>query len=321
MVIAFATLFLLLIPCIIASKPFNDRPIIGVLGKPLSEEYPYIKTNYTEVIEASYVQYINSAGGRVVPLSYKLPLEELRKIMPKLNGLLIPGGDTKLRIFNGTKPIGLTEFTKGAERILNLAMEMNKHGIYFPVWGTCMGFEIILMAHSGNLSVLTSCKNCINYSTFLDFTKHASQSRMLHEFKGYYRHLLGAQNLTYNWHVRKVDNDTFYSNLPLVEQYNILSHSPSYDLGQWFISAIEGKKYPVYGTQFHPEKWTFEVDWEEDTIKTRDTVTLGHLFATFFVEECRNNKNQFNNYKEELANLVENRYLHYDLQYGGLYLF
>ena len=38
--------------------------------------------------------------------------------------------------------------------MLNLAIESNKKGDYFPIWGTCLGLEVMLMALLNNSNIL-----------------------------------------------------------------------------------------------------------------------------------------------------------------------
>jgi len=33
---------------------------------------------------------------------------------------------------------------------MNLAIEANDKGDYFPVWGTCLGFELLLLASAND---------------------------------------------------------------------------------------------------------------------------------------------------------------------------
>jgi gamma-glutamyl hydrolase len=58
---------------------------------------------------------------------------------------------------------------------------------------------------------------------------------------------------TYNAHSLGTSVDVFNSFSNLSEFFHILS--TSYDTGRkLMVSAMEGKKYPIFGTQFHPEK-------------------------------------------------------------------
>lgn len=50
---------------------------------------------------------------------------------------------------------------------------------------------------------------------------------------------------------------------------------------------VEGKRYPVYGTQFHPEKNNFEWVKGVPIPHTDAAVKASQAFADFFVSEAR----------------------------------
>lgn len=64
--------------------------VIGILAQPDEQD---LKLSY---IAASYVKYIESAGGRVVPIDYRWSFDKLRDIFNKVNGILLPGGGAPL---------------------------------------------------------------------------------------------------------------------------------------------------------------------------------------------------------------------------------
>ena len=49
--------------------------------------------NYTSYIGLPYVKYIKSAGARVVPLIPSQGIDHILSLIPKLNGVLFPGGN------------------------------------------------------------------------------------------------------------------------------------------------------------------------------------------------------------------------------------
>lgn len=49
-------------------------------------------------------------------------------------------------------------FIRSALFLLNLAKKANDDGDYFPVWGTCMGFEFLLWAEGSGQEVRISCE-------------------------------------------------------------------------------------------------------------------------------------------------------------------
>jgi len=69
--------------------------------------------------------------------------------MKRINGLVIPGGGTNLMQRN--EESGAKEFTQFAETgrfLIKLARQRNDRGFFIPVWGTCLGFELLVLSFS-----------------------------------------------------------------------------------------------------------------------------------------------------------------------------
>lgn len=130
----------------------RNSPIIGIITQPSA--YPSYPAENFSYIASSYVKDIESAGGRVIPLQYTDSNKKLLKLMKGLNGLFIPGGGTNLRFHNKEKKqIEYTEWAKKAIFLMDYALSLNKKGVYFPVWGTCLGFELMLMHFSKDIKL------------------------------------------------------------------------------------------------------------------------------------------------------------------------
>jgi gamma-glutamyl hydrolase len=56
-------------------------------------------------------------------------------LLPKINGVLFPGGGVEFDM--------KTPWTSNANYILQYAMQQNDAGNVFPVWGTCLGFQLL----------------------------------------------------------------------------------------------------------------------------------------------------------------------------------
>lgn len=67
------------------------------------------------------------AGARVVPLVQGEPEAVTLAKLSKINGVLFPGGDG--------------EYLEFGRFIFNQLKEYNDKGIYYPAWGTCLGFQ------------------------------------------------------------------------------------------------------------------------------------------------------------------------------------
>lgn len=56
--------------------------------------------------------------------------------------VLIPGGATYFNQSNG--------FADAGQHIYEIAMQLNDEREYFPVFGTCLGFELLIILASGS---------------------------------------------------------------------------------------------------------------------------------------------------------------------------
>ena len=59
----------------------------------------------------------------------------LDTLFDNINGLIIPGGATKLE--------GPSNYTKKVAYLINKAIDYNNNGGYFPIMGICLGHELI----------------------------------------------------------------------------------------------------------------------------------------------------------------------------------
>jgi gamma-glutamyl hydrolase len=123
-------------------------PVVGILAQPYyNHHYHYYSNtatvgeqeqnqqqqqNQQQYIAASYIKWIESGGGRSVYIPYDTTNDTLLdNIYHQINGLLLPGGN------NSTLPYSVSY-------LLRKVLTSQTNGIYFPVWGTCLGFEMII---------------------------------------------------------------------------------------------------------------------------------------------------------------------------------
>jgi len=76
--------------------------------------------------------------------------------------------------------------------------------------------------------------------------------------------------------------------------------------GVTLISSMEGKKYPVYGTQWHLEKPQFEWHADEVTNHTSDAITAMQYMSDFLVSEARKSQHTYPTSADESAALIYN---------------
>ena len=207
----------------------NNRPIIAVLSQEITPGLLPPRIKGRSYIAASYVKYIESAGARVVPVTTTMTKEEIEDIFNSVNGVLYPGGDA---------PVFHSKYYTNAEYFYNLALSANTKEDFFPVWGTCLGFEALASITAGK-PVLSS-SNSVDISLSLNLTCVAKESRMLRDAPEDLINKLSKDGLTYNYHSECVTPETFTTTKALSDTYKILSYNNDAN-GKTFISTIEGE--------------------------------------------------------------------------------
>ncbi|XP_012676780.2 gamma-glutamyl hydrolase-like [Clupea harengus] len=266
----------------------NDRPIIGVLAQEVYNPPP--KQN--SYIAASYVKFLEAAGARVVPVLINQNEEEYKQLFKSINGILLPGGGVDL-VSSG--------YAKAAGIFYRLAIEATSQGDYFPVWGTCLGFEQLLVLTCGEN--LLSRTNTSGVSLPLQFTKDAMESRLFKDFPPALMTALATEDITENSHTWSISVEAFMKNEELKKFYKILSTNT--DGNTEFVSTMEAYSYPVYATQWHPEKNAFE--WSKPYYPhTPSAIETTFHMAHFIVNEAKKSFHSFGSKDEEQKHLIYN---------------
>lgn len=269
----------------------NERPIVGILSQECHfDAFHKFGSSY---IAASYVKFLESAGARIVPIRLNRSDEEYDKIFHSINGVLFPGGGVDLRT---------SEYSRVAKIFYRKALEANDKGDYFPVWGTCLGHELLTYLTSGEILLVNTKTN--GFSLPLNFTSAAKHSRLFKNLPTDLFHAFANEPLTSNFHVWSISMENFTKNEKLYNFYNILTTNTDDELE--FISTMEAYKYPIYGVQWHPEKNPFE--WKNSTgiPHSSSAVRAAYYIADFFVNEARKSLHRFPSEGEETKELIYN---------------
>ncbi|XP_006012487.1 gamma-glutamyl hydrolase [Latimeria chalumnae] len=272
------------------NETLNYRPIIGIPAQGKPPSFNFTGETY---LAASYVKFVESAGGRVVPVKMHLSYEEYENLFHSINGVLLPGGGVHLND---------SEYARVSKIFYNLALKANDKGDYFPMLGICLGFE--------ELSFLTGGKNVLiktktnGLALPLNFTIATNKSKM---FKGLSKELLKiltTENVTSNFHRWSLSVETFRKNEKLHKFYKILTTNTDGKIE--FISSMEAYRYPVYAVQWHPEKNPFEWIVKRGMVHTPQAIKVSFYMADFFINEARKNVHKFSSEAEEDKALIYN---------------
>ncbi|XP_064397282.1 gamma-glutamyl hydrolase-like [Halichondria panicea] len=272
--------------CLYGVRADTTRPIIGIVSeKSYSSEDSYIA--------ASYVKFIESAGGRVAPILSSSTDEEINSLFSSINGVLFPGGGVSLNS-SGYGHVGSV--------VLQLAMKANDAKDYFPVWGTCLGFELLCHLVADKGTNVLSRVDATNLPLPLSFTDDAASSRIFSYLTPKLLTQLSSQSITFNSHSWGVATEMFQSS-HLHTFFKMLSTNKDRN-GVDFVSTIESYDYPFYGVQWHPEKNGFEWTPHEDIPHTEPAVAVMQGLANFFVQEARKSSHSFPSASAEEAALI-----------------
>ncbi|TNV86234.1 hypothetical protein FGO68_gene7623 [Halteria grandinella] len=289
----------------------NNRPIVGVLTQPLTGDFekdPRFKGK-TSYIMKSYIDHLESAGARTVPLIFDANLEEQLSKIDSLNGVFYCGGGA------GGK------YDTFGKAVYNKAKKLNDQGEYLPVWGTCLGFENLAMfASDDEETVLIGGLEADDENYVLHFLKEPSATRIFAPL-GDDADIFKEKAIAYNHHSYGVSPNRFMSDRGLAEMFTPIAIS--YDnKGTAFVAAMESTKYPFFGVQFHPEKAQAIYYPNTKIDHSEDSLYYNRYFADFFINQCRMNDHKFNGYTNEANAVTENwEIVNTDGYYGAVYVF
>ncbi|XP_072043766.1 gamma-glutamyl hydrolase-like isoform X1 [Amphiura filiformis] len=273
----------------------NDRPIIGILSQ--TEWNDQLIKHGDAYLAASYVKYIESAGARVAPVFVNQTQLYYNKIFNSVNGLLLPGGGQLDLLDSG--------YGRAARYFYDMAMKSYDAGNYFPIWGSCFGFEILSMLTAGK-DLRTSTK-AIDISYPLNISKDYKSSHLMKDIPNDILNTLTTVNMTFNYHHWGISPTNFTKSEELKNFYRILSTNVD-ENGVEFISTMEAYNYPIYAIMWHAEKNQFEWNPHKEfrLDHSLEAIQAVQYFANFFVNESRKNSHKFSSEEEERKHLMYN---------------
>ncbi|XP_062541132.1 gamma-glutamyl hydrolase-like isoform X1 [Armigeres subalbatus] len=282
----------------------NEEPVIGILAQEMSYSLAAkYEEDYESYIAASYVKFVEGAGARVVPIWINKSREYYENILPNLNGVLLPGGATWFNQSNG--------YADAGRHIYDVAVELNVQGGYFPLWGTCLGFELLTYLAANGEEHREHCSSN-NQALPLDFKPDFRKSRMFADTPDEIIEILASEDVTANFHQYCITEQNLTA-LGLDEEWRVMSTNMDWN-GLEFISTIEHKILPFYGIQFHPEKNIYEWVRNKNISHTPNAIKVSQYFADFFVNEARKSEQRFQDADDIDRHVIYN----YPVSFTGL---
>ncbi|CAF3252353.1 unnamed protein product, partial [Rotaria sp. Silwood2] len=199
------------------------------------------KPNRTTYLAASYVKYIEATGAQVVPIRMYQSIDYYLHLFNSLNGVLFPGGDFSNEYLYVAKLFHMWTL----KLFFYCFYEFDEVQRSFPIWGTCLGFEVLLMLTKCSTDIFEPCRG-YDYATELTFMPDATDSRLLgRSLPINIRNALQNEPTTANFHVFCMRPENFSADPILSTFYKMLTVSPDLE-GRTFVSTIESKYYLSY---------------------------------------------------------------------------
>ena len=212
-----------------AEKKINLRPIIGIVSQMVTHEFTPNIIDSRTYIAASYVKYLETAGAQVIPIIPSFGKRKIKQLVHSINGVLFPGGAARMND---------SGYYTTAKIIFKEAIKLNKKGDYFPLWGTCLGFETLHDVTAG-VSVLSKME-AENLPLPLNLTRDAFESRLFDKMPKNLMRALMFKKISLNMHHSGVSTKIYETNLKINTMFRVLS--TNYDIkGKEFVSTVEGK--------------------------------------------------------------------------------
>jgi len=211
----------------------------------------------------NYVHWVRLSGAVPIVIPYHIPSIQLHKIMNDVDGLVFTGGDIESSKYSKSQ---YTTYLRTIQKCIQKAKEYNDNGVYYPLWGICLGFELlILLEEADDISTLFQNVEVREHysSSSLQFTSARSTLTSYFtaaEIRRFKKTQCVIHRHTYSFKKK---------------EYPFLI-TTAVDHG--YISMFEFKDYPFYGCQFHVEH------------PFNDASTyISYKLSLFLKEECSKN--------------------------------
>ena len=237
-------------------------------------------------ISGAYAEFVKNSGAIPVAIPITENDEIIFEYMNQLDGVFLTGGSPKfLHKENDIRPLSTVHilpnpnelyFSK-IRKVIDMAIQINKTR-YFPLFAICLGFESLLLHFSNfDLPFRMINKNNVSdsitivpsHSKFFDFV--SSQSPIDH---------LEAEVQFNNGH--GVTLKDFLEDKRLHSEFIVPVTYFTPFIEDTLVGAIEHRKLPIFGVQFHPEKVLYSQDLLWNPSYLPQSTQRAQLFQNYF---------------------------------------
>ena len=174
-------------------------------------------------------------------------------------------------------------------------MEQNEKGHKFPIFCTCLGFQLASYLTSNyNPSIIQPINGNIDIIEPIDLT--GQESYLFKTFnKAQVEKMTKGHGVVFYHNHYAVKIDTFNQNQYLRKFWNLIATSTS-PYNEEFVAMFEAKDYPFFAVQFHPEKNLYE--WEVAADRSAEGTEIVQIMSNRFIDIARQNPNRFTSAEE-----------------------
>jgi len=263
--------------CVFVGTSTQSRPpIFGILTQPSWA----VNDDDVSYAAMSYAKWMDAMGARSVPIVYTDPVEEIECRLAQVDAVILPGGT------RGADARQSEQFVAVVKRIIAYAVDSANRGTPLPVFGICMGFQMLLAFTKESLTekVLEDGFDSGDRRGTLEWTPTAADSRIFGNgsdqplASAIRARMSQSPPIVYHNHKYGVTWRSFQAFPALPKLWDVLSMSEDRN-GRQYISTVESKRGPgmplLIGFAWHPEKPPFE--WSEDVPHGADALAVNRL--------------------------------------------
>jgi len=227
---------------------------------------------------------LQAAGAHVIPIQWDLPLANITALLSQIDGVYFPGGSASL--WDATT-MNKTDFGLAVNNILTQIIQINTNGDFLPFMGTCLGMSMIATAFAPNLTLYLPGVDVWNVSKPIFFTALLKTSTLFQGLDSNTISEMQTLNMAFFHTMFLINSTIWFQNNTLSGNFSVTAVAIDGN-NTSFAAVIEGIHMPVYATQFHYEKNTYEWDKYDDMPQNRTyAVKVQQQITNVFVNQTR----------------------------------